>query len=60
MEIQARIREEDAAVVVPAVAFNREVEVQIRQYRRLSTHDSKLGAEIPTVYDVPQNIGEGI
>jgi sulfate transport system ATP-binding protein len=36
------------------------VSFQIRQYRRLSQHDSKLGAEVPTVYDVPPMIGENI
>jgi hypothetical protein len=38
----------------------RRVSFHIRQYRRLSQHDSKLGAEVPMVYDVPPTIGENI
>lgn len=56
--VRCRMTKEEYAVL--GLQDGHKVSFQIRQYRRLSTHDAKLGAEIPTVYDVPASLGEGI
>ena len=58
LTLRCRMTKEEYAAL--GLQDGQRVSFQIRQYRLLSQHDSKLGAEIPMVYDVQPTIAENI
>jgi sulfate/thiosulfate transport system ATP-binding protein len=58
LTIRCRMTKEEYAAL--GLQDGHKISFQIRQYRLLSQHDSKLGEEIPMVYDVQPTIAENI